>query len=120
MTGILTRNREQGRSRKAQEIAGKPDRLPKDHGGHVIARRFNGPKEWFNHFAQDGSFNQGAYAKLEKEWDKAMDAGHIVRVDIRASYVGPSRRPSQIVAYYWIGGEPHVRRFVNARQGEVR
>jgi len=120
VTGTLTRNRAQGRSRKAQEMAGRPDRLPKDHGGHVIARRFNGPREWFNHFAQDGSFNRGAYAKLEKEWDKAMDAGHIVKVDIRASYVGLSRRPNLIVAYYWVDGEPHVRRFMNARDGEMR
>lgn len=118
VTGVLTRNKDQGRSRVAQKIAGGPDRLPKDHGGHVIARRFNGPKDWFNHFAQDGSFNQGAYAKLEKDWDKAMDAGHAVRIDIRASYEGVSRRPSLITAYYWIDGKRYVRRFPNAPQGK--
>ncbi|MEP9359446.1 DNA/RNA non-specific endonuclease [Sphingomonas sp. KR3-1] len=116
VTGTLTRNRAQGRSRKAQELAGGSDRLPKDHGGHVIARRFNGPKDWFNHFAQDGSFNQTEYAALERSWDKAMDAGHTVRIDIRASYEGISRRPSWITAYYWFDGERRVRRFPNVRQ----
>ena len=76
VTGTLTQNRAQGRAPKTQKLAGVPDRLPKDHGGHVIARRFNGPKEWFNHFAQDSSFNRGAYAKLENSWDRAMNIGH--------------------------------------------
>lgn len=116
VTGTLTRNRAQGRSRKAQELAGGADRLPKDHGGHVVARRFNGPKDWFNHFAQDSSFNQKEYAALERSWDKAMDAGHNVRIDIRASYEGPSRRPSWITAYYWIDGERRVRKFQNSRE----
>lgn len=115
VTGILARNREQRRSGTTQRNSGKPDRLPTDHGGHVIARRFNGPRDWFNHFAQDGSFNLGPYAKLEREWDRAMDAGHIVKVNIQASYEGRSRRPSTIVARYWIDGEPHIRRFPNAR-----
>ncbi len=120
VTGVLTRNKDQSRSRKAQEIAGGPDRLPKDHGGHVIARRFNGPKEWFNHFAQDGSFNQRAYARLENSWDRAMKAGQVVRVDIRASYEGLSRRPSVIMVYYWIDGERHFQRFPNASQEKAR
>ncbi len=117
VTGILTRNPAQGRSRKAQEMAGGPDRLPKDHGGHVIARVFNGPKDWFNHFAQDGSFNVTAYAGLERSWNNALKAGQKVRVDIRASYEGLSRRPNLIVAYYWIDGEPHIRRFKNTSGG---
>jgi hypothetical protein len=119
VTGTLTRNRAQGRSRKAQDQAGKPDRLPKDHGGHIVARRFNGPKDWFNHFAQDGSFNQTEYAALERGWDKAMDAGHTVRIDIQALYVGLSRRPSWIIAQYWIDGERRTRRFQNVRQRRV-
>jgi hypothetical protein len=116
VTGILTRNNAQGRSGKTQRMAGVPDRLPKDHGGHIIARRFNGPKDWFNHFAQDGSFNQRAYARLENIWDKALRAGQVVRVDIRASYEGLSRRPNFITVYYWIDGKRRARRFPNAPQ----
>lgn len=114
VTGTLSRNRAQGRSRAEQGKAGKPDRLPRDHGGHIVARRFNGPKDWFNHFAQDGSFNQTEYAAVERYWDKAMDAGHSVRIDIRASYEGLSRRPSFITVYYWIDGERHLHHFPNA------
>jgi len=120
VTGTLTQNRAQGRAPKTQKLAGVPDRLPKDHGGHVIARRFNGPKEWFNHFAQDSSFNRGAYAKLENSSDRAMNIGHKVKVDIRAVYEGLSRRPSLIVVYYWVDGAPHMRRFANAPQENVR
>lgn len=60
------------RSRRAQADAGKPDRRATDDGGHYIAARFNGPREWFNHFAQDANFNRGSYRALEDKWVKAI------------------------------------------------
>lgn len=55
VSGTLTLNPDQHRSRSAQTAAGGADRLPGDDGGHYIARRFNGPTEAFNHFAQDAT-----------------------------------------------------------------
>ena len=59
------------RSRSAQAEAGGTDRLPTDEGEHYIARRFNGPTETFDHFAQDASTNRGRYRALENEWAMA-------------------------------------------------
>ena len=66
--GTLTSNPDQIRSRRSQAEAGGADRLPTDQGGHYIARRFNGPTEAFNHFAQDANFNRGEYRALENIW----------------------------------------------------
>lgn len=114
VTGILVNNPGQGRSRLAQSMAGGKDRLPTDHGGHFIARRFNGPTEIFNHFAQDASFNIADYAALEGYWAAQTKAGHRVRVDIRASYEELSLRPSMITVRYWIDGQYRIKEFSNA------
>lgn len=65
--GELRLEPEQPRSRSAQANAGKPDRLPDDHGGHFIAREFGGPETRYNHFAQNVRFNSSDYRKLENE-----------------------------------------------------
>jgi LysM repeat protein len=93
--GELSLQRER-RSRSAQENAGKPDRRRSDDGGHFIAARFNGPREWFNHFAQDAKFNRGAYRVLEDGWARDVRAGKKVFVDIIPHYHGESRRPSSL------------------------
>lgn len=113
LTGTLGSNPAQGRSRVAQRIAGMPDRLSTDEGGHFVARRFNGPTDLFNHFAQDRSFNRSAYASLEKRWDKIKAAGQRVDIDIRAIYEGLSRRPSLLVVRYYVDGKPFLERFPN-------
>lgn len=114
VTGILVDNPGQGRSRLAQSMAGGKDRLPTDHGGHFIARRFNGPREIFNHFAQDASFNIADYAALEGYWAAQIKAGRRVKVDIRASYEELSLRPSMITVRYWIDGDYKIKEFSNA------
>lgn len=101
--GILTENAAHRRSRSAQARAGVPDRRPSDDGGHYIARRFNGPTEAFNHFAQDANFNRGAYRALEDRWGRAVRAGQRVEVMIEPVYEGFSRRPSAVVVSYWMG-----------------
>jgi hypothetical protein len=65
--GELRMDGEVQRSRRAQADAGRPDRRAGDDGGHFIAARFGGPREWFNHFAQDANFNRGEYRKMEDQ-----------------------------------------------------
>jgi hypothetical protein len=108
----------EGRSRFAQSQAGKPDRRLTDDGGHFIAARFNGPRDWFNHFAQDASFNRGAYRAIEDSWAKEVRAGRRVFVDIVPQYIGASRRPSAITVIWTVDGELHRREFPNERRGK--
>lgn len=105
------------RSRSAQANAGKPDRRSTDDGGHYIAARFNGPREWFNHFAQDSNFNRGGYRALEDEWAKAVRAGRRVLVDITPYYRGTSRRPYKLTIVWIVDGHRRSRDFQNERGG---
>jgi hypothetical protein len=77
--------------------------LPTDQGGHYIGRRFDGPMDDFNHFAQNGNFNNSAYKKLENSWQKALENGQSVKVEIVPSYTGTSLRPDSITVRQWIG-----------------
>ncbi len=93
-----------GRSRAAQAPAGGTDRLSTGDGGHYIAARFNGPKEAFNHFAQDRSVNRGKYRRLEDQWERAKKAGHSVRVKLAPVFDTSLSRPSAIDIWFWIDG----------------
>jgi hypothetical protein len=101
------------RSQSVQAAAGGDDRRETDQGGHFIAVRFNGPAEWYNHFAQDANFNNSAFRKLENEWDRKGTAGHEVIVDISAHYRGLSRRPYELEVRWEIDGQPSVKTFPN-------
>ncbi|HEY6814778.1 MAG TPA: DNA/RNA non-specific endonuclease [Croceibacterium sp.] len=111
--GTLSENRAQRRSPTEQQRAGRPDRRPTDQGGHYIARRFNGPTEAFNHFAQDANFNRSSYSALENEWSGEMRRGKTVFVSIEPQYEGSSQRPSRILVTYWISGRATRRSFPN-------
>lgn len=113
VSGRLTENLAHRRSRSAQTNAGRPDRRPSDEGGHYIARRFNGPTEAFNHFAQDTSFNRSDYKKLENEWGRAIRAGKRVDVTIEPTYERSSRRPSTVSVSFWIDGVKRRMNFPN-------
>lgn len=113
ISGEITLNSDQGRSRTAQLAAGGSDRRKSDHGGHYIARRFNGPKEAFNHFAQDSSFNRTDYAKLENEWERAKRLQKQVHVKIVPKFEGGSQRPSALNVWFWIDGKKRSKRFEN-------
>ncbi len=104
--GDLTINKEQGRNQKAQLEAGGADRLSDDQGGHFIGRRFNGPTDEINHFAQNGNFNQGAYKSLENSWERALNNGQSVRVEVNTTYIGDSLRPDTLTVRQWINGVP--------------
>lgn len=107
----------ESRSRSAQANAGKPDRRTTDDGGHFIAARFNGPRKWFNHFAQDANFNRGAYRALENRWADAIGSGQRVFVDIVPEYRGTSMRPFRLIVTSIIDGNKRVEEFPNEKQG---
>jgi hypothetical protein len=108
----------QPRSRSAQANAGKPDRRITDDGGHYIAARFNGPREWFNHFAQDASFNRGGYRALEEKWAKAIRSGKRVFVDIVPHYQGTSMRPYKLNVVWYVDGRREAKEFRNEKGGQ--
>ena len=103
--------------RVAQARAGGADRLSTDDGGHYIAARFNGPKEAFNHFAQDRSVNRGRYRRFEEQWARAKRAGHRVSVKIVPNYERSSRRPRMINVWFSIDGNRQSDQFPNSATG---
>lgn len=113
VSGVVVLNSDQARSRSAQASAGGSDRRLTDEGGHYIARRFSGPTDAFNHFAQDANFNRGKYRALEEQWARAVRAGKSVTVRIVPLYEGSSQRPSVIDVWFWIDGKPESMKFPN-------
>lgn len=101
------------RSRSAQRNAGKPDRLPTDDGGHFIAHRFNGPRDGFNHFAQDASINRGKYRVLEQEWFDARAKGKPVSLAMTIVYPKGSRRPDHLLIWSNVDGQMQYQRIDN-------
>ncbi|MES2158028.1 MAG: DNA/RNA non-specific endonuclease [Pseudomonadota bacterium] len=102
-----------------QAQAGEPDRRPDDEGGHFIAARFNGPRDSFNHFAQDRNFNRGAYRAMEDGWVKELREGRKVVVDIIPHYEGASKRPYSLTVISYVDGRKRVREFANEAKGET-
>lgn len=117
VTGEAKLGTNAGRSRRLQRTAGEGDRRSTDDGGHYIAPRFNGPREKFNHFAQDRNFNRGGYREMEREWGKHIVAGRKVLVTIVPAYDGQSRRPSTITVYWNVNGRKKKRIFQNEHGG---
>ena len=103
------------RSRTSQLQAGGSDRRSDDDGGHYIAARFSGPKDAFNHFAQNASFNRGGYRVMENGWAKELRAGKRVRVNIAVSYKGSSKRPDALEVRWTINGQPFAKSFGNQK-----
>ncbi|MBB3981815.1 LysM repeat protein [Sphingobium fontiphilum] len=105
------------RSRRNQAQAGKPDRLGDDDGGHFIAARFNGPRDSFNHFAQNANFNRGSYRTMEDSWAAELRAGHNVFVDIKPLYHGASKRPYHLTVTWYVDGRRSIKEFPNEAKG---
>lgn len=114
MSGTLTLNPDQARSRSAQAAAGGADRLSIDDGGHYVAARFDGPRDDFNHFAQGANFNRGGYRVLESQWAKDVKQGNAVWVKIVPGYVGSSQRPNTIDVSFSVKGHANFRQFTNS------
>jgi len=114
--GELDTSRPERRSKRLQREAGGADRLPTDDGGHFVAARFGGPREWFNHFAQDASFNRGRYNNLETSWAKSDRTGHPVSINIVPHYRGVSIRPYTLTVEWTIDGKKTSREFPNEKK----
>lgn len=116
--GTITEDPHQRRSKQSQLQAGRKYRLRTDDGGHFIARRFKGPMEAFNHFAQDAEFNRKTYARMENQWASARRKGLKVTVKIVPVYKGQSRRPASLNVWYTIGNKQHSLNLPNQRGAE--
>lgn len=108
---------DKGRSKRLQAQAGGADRLVADDGGHFIAPRFGGPKETYNHFAQDANFNRGAYRALEDVWAKAQKNGENVSVRIDADYLDRNQQPDSITVRWSAPRTRGKRKFKNQAGG---
>ncbi|BAX98834.1 hypothetical protein MSTE_03534 [Mycobacteroides stephanolepidis] len=90
-----------------QRIAGGPDRLPGDQGGHIFGTQFGGPGEAINITAMRDTLNQvGArdYYNLETQWRQLAEHGQVqVKVDI--SYPGDSLRPESYTVETYVDGK---------------
>ncbi len=106
------------RSRRSQAQAGGSDRRASDDGGHFIAARFNGPRDRFNHFAQNANFNRGAYRAIEDGWARDIRAGRRVFADIIPRYEDASIRPSSLTVIWYVDGERQQQQFPNERKGK--
>ncbi|WP_304991273.1 DNA/RNA non-specific endonuclease [Burkholderia plantarii] len=116
--GTLELNPSQGRDAKAQLEAGGADRLGTDEGGHYIGRRFNGPMDDFNHFAQNMNFNRGSCKALENSWQRAINVGSSVYVDITPKYSGGSLRADPLIVIYSVDEVPYQKSFMNRLGGQ--
>lgn len=100
-----------------QRIAGGEDRLPGDHGGHIIGSQFGGPGEAINLSAMRDTLNAFGprdYYNLENEWKSLMQQGHSVEVKVEIDYVGESRRPDSYSVETYVDGKLyHTRDFEN-------
>lgn len=114
VSGTLRTGSSQRRNRRAQAEAGGKDRLATDEGGHLIARRFDGPSDAFNHFPQDRNFNRSGYAKLENEMARLQREGKTVRVEASVIYKSGTWRPEFIDFKYSVEGVGKSQRFANA------
>ena len=71
-------------------------------------------------FAQDASFNRGAYRALEDRWAKEIKAGHRVFVDIIAHYEGTSSRPDSLTVAWIIDGKRERKKISKRKQRQVK
>jgi hypothetical protein len=116
--GELQSEPKERRSKREQLQAGGVHRGKTDDGGHFIAPRFNGPRDWFNHFAQNSNINRGAYRVIEDGWAKERDAGKRVFVDIVASYPENSTRAESLTIRWTVDEEERVEILPNPRKGD--
>ena len=115
VTGQLSLPDATERSKTQQRRAGGSDRRSDDDGGHFVAARFGGPKDAFNHFAQNASFNRGGYRVMENEWAKSLREGKHILVDFSVTYLKNSNRPKGLVIHSKMNGVTTRRVFRNEK-----
>ncbi|WP_232785481.1 DNA/RNA non-specific endonuclease [Mycobacteroides chelonae] len=90
-----------------QRIAGGPDRLPGDEGGHIFGSQFGGPGEAINITAMRDTLNSVGnreYYNLEGDWRTYIDEGKKVSVEVDISYPDNSRRPEMYSVRTYVDG----------------
>lgn len=90
-----------------QRIAGGPDRLPGDQGGHIFGSQFGGPGEAINLTAMRDTLNSVGnreYYNLENDWRSYITEGKKVSVDVEITYPGDSRRPEMYSVRTYVDG----------------
>lgn len=90
-----------------QRIAGGPDRLPGDEGGHIFGSQFGGPGEAINITAMRDTLNSVGnreYYNLEGDWRTYLDEGKKVSVEVDITYPGDSRRPAMYAVKTYVDG----------------
>lgn len=91
------------RNNRDQLKAGYEDRLPNDHGGHLIAKIFGGSGELDNLVAMDKIVNTVEYREVEKLWENALKDGKAVNIEIALDYAEANKRPTGFNVKYEIG-----------------
>lgn len=90
--------------------------LPKDDGGHLIARQFGGASEMINLVPMNNNkINRGAFKRIEEEWKSALIKNKDVWIDIKLDYKEDIFRPSRFIVDYTIDGETQHRILGNGR-----
>ena len=79
----------------------------------MIAAIFDGAGEQINVVPMLGTLNQGAWRTMESTWQKAIDAGKKVDVDIKIIYDEASKRPKIFEVEYTIDGDDFFQPFSN-------
>ncbi|MDA3616525.1 DNA/RNA non-specific endonuclease [Polluticaenibacter yanchengensis] len=83
---------------------GSKDGLSDDHGSHLIGSRFDGAGEQINLVPMKSDLNLREWKVMENEWEKALQQGKTVNIEIRPIYDGTSKRPIGFEVDYWIDG----------------
>ena len=100
------------RNKGDQLKAGGDDRLPGDHGGHLIAKIFGGSGELDNLVAMDKIVNTVEYRELERVWYKRLNEGKKVEVTIDVKYEEVNKRPTGFDVIYKVDDNPEVIQFL--------
>lgn len=100
--GVIVRNK-----------SGSP--VYKDDGGHILANMFGGGSEMYNYIPMSRKLNRqgGAWAQMERKWEKALKGGQKVDYKIKPIYQGTSKRPDKIYVTYEIEGKRVTELFDN-------
>ena len=101
------------RNNRDQLKAGYEDRLPGDHGGHLIANIFGGSGELDNLVAMDAIVNNSRYRKIENQWKNALQEGKEVNVTIDIVYDGANKRPEKFNVKFVIDKQEATESFLN-------
>ena len=94
-------------------VRNTPGKQLDDHAGHLAGDRFGGTGGLDNLVSQYWLVNLSSYRKLENDWNKAIQAGKTVDVNVHVEYAGDDLRPSVFYIKYFIDGVEYSRRITN-------